>query len=54
MSSTCNHVEGNIRIFLHVKDILRSSYERICICATDTDVVVLALSLFDQLGRTEI
>ena len=52
--SPCNHEEADTRVFLHVKDILRSLQGRICICASDTDVVILAISFFGQLGVTEL
>ena len=54
--SPCNHEEADTRIFLHVKHISSYSTEerRFCICATDTDVVIIAISVFDQLGCTEL
>ena len=54
--SPCNHEEADMRIFLHVKHISSYSTEerRICICVTDTDVVIIAISVFDQLGCTEL
>ena len=54
--SPCNHEEADTRIFLHVKHISSYSTEerRFCICAADTDVVIIAISVFDQLGCTEL
>ena len=52
----CNHEEADTCIFLHVKHISSYSIEerRICICATDTDVVIISISVLDQLGCTEL
>ena len=49
--SRCNHEEGDsTRVFLHVKDMTRQEYRRIVIKRFDTDVVTLAISLFNEMG----
>jgi len=56
----CNHEEADTRIFLHLKNIIEMfkiseiDTDKICICANDTDVVVIAIALFHQLNINEL
>ena len=49
----CNHEEADTRIFLHVKHTA-SQFSKVLIKSVDTDVVVLAISLFDKLNVSEL
>ena len=46
--SPCNHEEGDTRVYLHVT--ARQGYRRIVMKTADTDVVILAISLFNELN----
>ena len=50
----CNHEEADSRIFLHMSDIAESGLRRVAIHTVDTDVVVLATSLFYTLILDEL
>jgi len=41
----CNHEEADYRMMLHAAHALKNGYRNVCIIATDTDVVVLAIAL---------
>ena len=43
----CFHEEADTRLLLHVTDI------EVCIRTVDTDVVVLAIAMFDQINPEE-
>jgi hypothetical protein len=47
--SPCNHEEADSRIFLHAKDAAINGSNSIMIVSSDTDVVVIGISLFAQL-----
>lgn len=49
-----NHEEGDTRVFLHVKDMAAKGFRRVMIRTVDTDVLVLAISLFEDLGVTQL
>ena len=48
LSST--HKEADTRVFLHVLSAIKNGCKRIIIRASDTDIVVIALYLFEQLA----
>ena len=52
--SPCNHEEADTRILLHVKHAAQNNHTRICIQTVDTNVVVIAVSIFNQLGIEQI
>ena len=45
----CNHEEADTRVFLHVKDMAQQGHTKMVIRTVDTDVLVLAVSLYEQL-----
>jgi len=47
---SCNHVEADTRIFIHVKHAAIHGLKTSLVISTDTDVVVLAISRFEKLG----
>ena len=48
--SPSNHEESDTRIFLHVKNAAEMNHQEISIRTVDTDVVVIAVSLFHELN----
>ena len=45
----CNHEEANARVFLHLKDMTKQGHRKMVIRTVDTDVLVLAVSVYKQL-----
>ena len=52
--SPCTHEEADTRIFVHCLDSVREGNNRLLICTVDTDVVVIAISVFRRLSASEI
>ena len=52
LSST--HKEADTRVFLHVLSAIKNGCKRIIIRASDTDIVVIALYLFEQLASERL
>ena len=50
----CNHEEADTRLFLHVSHAVHNGNGKIMIRSTDTDVVVLAITLFEQIHAQEL
>ena len=48
--SPCTHEEVDTRILLHARDAVTRGFTSLLLKATDTDVVVVCLSLFEQIG----
>ena len=48
----CNHKEADTRIFVHTKDLASQGHEVITVVTVNTDVVVIAISCFDDLAST--
>ena len=47
----CNHEEADTRVFLHVKDMTQQGHTKMVIRTVDTDVLVLAVSVYEQLQK---
>lgn len=47
--SPCIHEEADTRLFVHIKDAVLEGYTTVAIKANDTDVVVIAVSVFSSL-----
>ena len=52
--SPCTHEEADTRIFVHCLDSVRESNKRPLIRTVDTDVAVIAISVFRRLSASEI
>ena len=52
--SPCCQEEADTRLFLHVKDASRNGYSKFAIRTVDTDVVIIALGLFEKLNTQEL
>ena len=47
--SPCNHEEADTRVFLHVNDMSLQGHTKITVRTVDTDVLVIAVSVFARL-----
>ena len=47
----CSHEEADTRMLLHVKDAMNCGFKSVMIRTVDTDVVVLAVSHFQDLSN---
>ena len=47
--SPCSHEEADTRLLLHVLDAARSEHTRIAVITNDTDVLVLAVAMFQEI-----
>lgn len=54
MLDPCSHEEADTRMILHVAHAVANSYNHIMIRTVDTDVVVLAVAVFQQLSIPEL
>ena len=50
----CLHEEADTRMFVHAADAASRGRKKIIVRTVDTDVVVLAVSVFGQLGEDEL
>lgn len=48
---TSTHEEADTRIFLHTKAAITSGCEKVIVCASDTDIVVIAMYMFQRLSE---
>ena len=46
----CNHEEFDTRVMLHAANAVSNGYKRIVIIANDTDIIVLGISFFSDIG----
>ena len=52
--SPCNHEEADTRLLLHAADAAKQGYRKIMIQTVDTDVVVLAISMVQDIDVDEL
>jgi len=50
----CSHEEADSRIFVHVKDMAQQGHTKAMIRTVDTDMVVIAVAKFLQIGLEEL
>ena len=50
----CSHEEADTRMLLHVKNAVQCGHQKVTIRTVDTDVVVLAISTFNEVQATEL
>ena len=50
----CSHEEADTRLFLHALDAVQKGYRKLCVRTVDTDVVVLAISMFHRINAEEL
>ena len=48
--SPCTHEEADTRLFIHAKDAASEGCKNVIIKSTDTDVVVIGVTLFNELN----
>ena len=46
----CNHEEFDTRVMLHAANAVSHGYKRILINAYDTDIIVMGISFFSDIG----
>ena len=49
----CSHEEADTRLLLHVADAVQEGLRKVCIRTVDTDVVVLAIAMFERINPEE-
>ena len=49
-----SHEEADTRLFVHVADAVRKGFQKVMVGTVDTDVVVLAIAMFNQIGADEL
>ena len=47
---SCNHEEFDKRLMLHAANAVSHGYKRTLIMAKDTDIIVLGISFFSDIG----
>ena len=52
--SPCSHEEVDTRIVLHARDAAQAGHSSILMKASDIDIVVICVSLFDDIGAEEL
>ncbi len=52
--SPCNHEEFDTRVMLHAANAVSQGYKRILVIANDTDVIVLGISFFTEIGAEKL
>ena len=52
--ATCYHEEADTRVFLHTKSMASNKLSRLLINSSDTDVVIISVALFPDLGVHEL
>ena len=52
--SGCTHEEADTRVFLHAADCVKQDHKKIIIRTADTDVVVLAISVVEEIMVEEL
>ena len=50
----CSHEEADTRLLLHVAQGIRCDFDKVIIRTVDTDVVILSIANFHNLGPTEL
>lgn len=50
----CSHEEADTRLFLHVADAVQKGYRKLSVRTGDTDVVVLAIAMFNRINPDEL
>ena len=51
---SCNHEEFDTRLMLHAANAVSHGYKRILIMARDTDIIVLGISFFSDIGADKL
>ena len=52
--STCLHKEADTRLLLHAADAVKKGHRKLCVSTVDTDVVVIAIAMFNQINPDEL
>ena len=52
--SSCLHEEEDTRLLLHAADAVKKGYRKLCVCTVDTDVVVIAIAILNQINPDKL
>ena len=52
--SPCLHEEADTRLLLHAADAVKAGHRKLCVHTVDTDVVVIAIAMFNQINADEL
>ena len=50
----CNHEEFDTQLMFHAANAVTHGYKRILIMAKDTDIIVLGISFFSDIGADKL
>ena len=50
----CNHAEADTRIILHLAHASSQGHDKVFVRTVDSDIVVLAIAFYEQLGLSEL
>ena len=50
----CSQEEADTRIFLHASDAVSKGYRKVSVRTVDTDIVILAISMFNEMNLEEL
>ena len=50
----CSHEEADIRLFLHVADVVKKGYRKLLVRRDDTDIVVVAIATLNRTKHDEL
>ena len=52
--SPCLHEEADTGLLLHAADAVKKGHRKLCVRTVDTDVVVIAIAMFNQINPDEL
>ena len=52
--SPCLHEEADTHLLLHAADAVKKGHRKLCVRTVDTDVVVIAIAMFNQINPDEL
>ena len=52
--SPCNHGEFDTKVMLHAANVVSQGCKRILMIVNDTDIIVLAVNLFAEIGADKL
>ena len=52
--SPCLHEEADTGLLLHAADAVKKGHRKLCVRPVDTDVVVIAIAMFNQINPDEL
>ena len=50
----CSHEGANTHLFLHVADVVKAGYRKVCVRTVDTDVVIMTIAYYKNIKPHEL